>query len=304
MSRIDRVLAATDFSAPARHAAERAALIARDLGIALDLLHVTSISPVGRLRRLLEEAPADLEDQVLASGRHEMDRLAGTLRSATGVSANTDIITGELLHEINQHAVARGAGLLVLGARGASFMRHALLGSTAERLVRKSVIPLLVVKQPPHERYRKVLVAVDFSTASLPELASARAVAPSAELVVLHAYEVPFLERLRSAGVSKEILDHYRLIARRQALEGMQALLRAAGLAPGSVMALTLEGDPSNLVVEQEQELDCDLVVVGKQGESMLEEALLGSVTKHVLQESQGDVLVSVRSALLPDRAG
>jgi nucleotide-binding universal stress UspA family protein len=304
MSRIDRVLAATDFSAPARHAAERAALIARDLGVALDLIHVTSISPVGRLRRLLEEAPADLEEQVLASGRHEMDRLAEMLRSAAGVSANTDDVTGELLHEINRHAVERGAGLLVLGARGASFMRHALLGSTAERLVRKSVIPLLVVKQPPHEPYRKVLVAVDFSTASLPALATARAVAPSAELVVLHAYEVPFLQRLRSAGVSKEILDHYRLIARRQALEGMQALLRTTGLAHGSVTTLTLEGDPSNLVVEHEQELDCDLVVVGKQGESMLEEALLGSVTKHVLQESQGDVLVSVRSTLLPDRAG
>ena len=50
-----------------------------------------------------------------------------------------------------------------LGARGASFMRHLMLGSTAERLVRRSDRPLLVVKQPPHERYRRRLVAVDFS---------------------------------------------------------------------------------------------------------------------------------------------
>lgn len=42
----------------------------------------------------------------------------------------------------------------------------------------------------------------------------------------------------------------------------------------------------------QEQELDCDLIVMGKHGQGMLEELLLGSVTKHVLAESTGDVLV------------
>ena len=50
----------------------------------------------------------------------------------------------------------------------------------------------------------------------------------------------------------------------------------------------------SDMIIEQEQECDCDLIVVGKHGESVLEELLLGSVTKHVLAESQCDVLVSV----------
>jgi pyruvate/2-oxoglutarate dehydrogenase complex dihydrolipoamide acyltransferase (E2) component len=67
--------------------------------------------------------------------------------------------------------------LLVLGARGTSFMRHLMLGSTAERLVRKSNRPLLVVRQPPHERYRRVIVALDFSPSSLAALELARAVA-------------------------------------------------------------------------------------------------------------------------------
>ncbi len=45
-------------------------------------------------------------------------------------------------------------------------------------------------------------------------------------------------------------------------------------------------------IIEQEQELDCDLIVIGKQGETVTEELLLGSVTKHVLQRSQSDVLI------------
>jgi nucleotide-binding universal stress UspA family protein len=304
MTDIHRLLAATDLSAPARHAAERAAILARELGAGLDLLHVISASPVDRLRRLLAEAPADLEARLLGDARNDIERLGAVLRSAFGIPTQPSVVSGDLITEINAHALAAPADLVVLGARGASFMRHLLLGSTAERLVRKSVKPLLVVRQPPHEAYRRVLVAVDFSPSSLPALAAARAVAPTAELVVLHAYEVPFEDRLRSSGLGEEILDQYRLIAQRQALQGMRSLLAAAGLSPDAVVTLVMQGDPSSLVIEQEQERDCDLIVVGKHGESTLEAILLGSVTRHVLQASQGDVLVSLGAPLLAARAG
>lgn len=304
MKRIQRLLAATDLSAPARHAAERAALVARELGADLDLLHVISASPVGRLRRLLVEAPADLEARVIADARGDVERLGEALRTACGVVAHAEVVSGELLAEINGRAAANGADLLVLGARGASFMRHLLLGSTAERLVRKSNRPLLVVKQPPHDAYRRVLVAVDFSPSSLPALALARAVAPAAELIVLNAYEVPFEDRLRSAGLAEDTLQRYRTIARRQALQGMHTLLAAAGLEPGGTETIVRQGDASSLVIEQEQERDCDLIVVGRHGENALEAILIGSVTRHVLQQSQGDVLVSLAPSLLDGGAG
>jgi nucleotide-binding universal stress UspA family protein len=47
-------------------------------------------------------------------------------------------------------------------------------------------------------------------------------------------------------------------------------------------------------ILEQEQEQDCDLLVMGKDGRAGFDELLLGSVTKRVLAESQSDVLVSV----------
>lgn len=294
MKGIQRLLAATDLSAPARHAAERAALVARELGGELSLLHVISASPVDRLRRLLAEAPADLEERVHADARRDLERLGDILHSAYGVPTVAEVADGELIAQINGFAVSEDSDLVVLGARGASYMRHLLLGSTAERMVRKSVKPLLVVRQPPHEAYRRVLVAVDFSPSSLPALAAARAVAPAAELVVLHAYEVPFEDRLRSSGLGEEILDQYRLIARRQASQDMRSLIAAAGLLPDAVVTLVIQGDPASLVIEQEQERDCDLIVVGKHGESTVESILLGSVTRHVLQASQGDVLVSL----------
>jgi nucleotide-binding universal stress UspA family protein len=48
------------------------------------------------------------------------------------------------------------------------------------------------------------------------------------------------------------------------------------------------------VLVQQEQEFDCDLIVMGKQGESSVEDMLLGSVTRYALAQSQCDVLISV----------
>ena len=79
-----------------------------------------------------------------------------------------------------------------------------------------------------------------------------------------------------------------------EALQKLQALRDQAGLPVVGTRLLVLHGDPTYRIIEQEQECDCDLVVMGKHGEGMLEELFLGSVTKHVLAESQGDVLVSV----------
>ncbi|HRC39711.1 MAG TPA: universal stress protein, partial [Rubrivivax sp.] len=185
------------------------------------------------------------------------------------------------------------ADLLVLGARGSGFLRRLVLGTTAERLLRRTTRPLLVVRQTAHEPYRRVLVALDFSPWSAQALRLARRAAPHARLVLLSAFQVPFEEKLRFAGVDAATLDHYRAQARALATQRLYAAAHDAGLKPGHWDARIVEGDASQRILEHEQESDCDLVVVGKHGQSAAEELLLGSVTKHVLDEGSADVLVS-----------
>jgi universal stress protein E len=293
MIRLERVLANTDLSAPARHAAERAAMVARDAGATLRLVHVISDPVLVRMRRLLAESHDDVELRIRGKIEQEVARLGEHLAQAYSVAAPADVVTGTLIDGILGHADASHADLLVLGARGASFMRQLALGSTAERLIRRGDRPLLVVKQPPHERYLRMLVAVDFSRSSAAILDVARAVAPHADIVLLHAYEVPFEDWMRSTDVREDALLRYQEVARQRAAADMQAFLESSGLDPANVATVILKGDPTLHIIEQEQELDCDLIVVGKQGESVAEEFLLGSVTKHVLQQSQSDVLIS-----------
>jgi len=294
MHKLERVLATTDLSAPARHAAERAALVAKDTGATLRLVHVISDPVLGSLRRLLEGSEDDIELRLRGKIDRDVARLGEHLGQACGAPVPTDVVTGPLIAGILGHAAANRADLLVLGARGASFMRHLMLGSTAERLVRKSDRPLLVVKQPPHDLYRRVLVAVDFSPLSLAALNLARAAAPDADLVLLHSYDVPYEDWMRTVDVREDALQYYQQAARQRALQGMQAFLAAGGLAAAEVTTVVVKGDPTLRILEQEQELDCDLIMVGKQGDTVTEEFLLGSVTKHVLQQSQSDVLVVV----------
>jgi nucleotide-binding universal stress UspA family protein len=53
-----------------------------------------------------------------------------------------------------------------------------------------------------------------------------------------------------------------------------------------------MHGDPSQTVIEQEQKFNADLIIMGKHGKNFTEELLLGSVTKHIMAESQCDVLI------------
>ena len=292
MDVLKRLLAATDLSAPARHAVERGALVARAAGAGLDLVHVAGLSRVDELRRLVPGVPADVAARMREQSQMLVDALARTVRERHGVDAGTHMASGPLLAAIADRADATSADLLVLGARGSSMLRHFVLGSTAARLIDTSTRPLLVVKRPALAAYRSVLVPVDFSDASLPAVQWARAVAPGARLVLMHAYEAPFEGKLRVAGVEEQHLREYRDHALSEAQAQMTALCTLAGLPANGSFQVFVHGPAVRRILEQEEEEDTDLIVMGRQGQSRIEDMLLGSVSRRVLAEADADVLV------------
>lgn len=288
------VLVATDLSAPARHAAERAARLARETGASLTLVHALPQHALDNLRQWLGmEIQAKLE----ADARRELDALAAELHATHRVKVQPMLLEGPVLDVLGEAADETDAGVVVVGARGASVMRRLVLGTTAERLLRRSQRPLLVVRQAPHKPYRRVLLALDFSPWSSAVLAVARQVACHARPVLFTAFQVPFEDKLRFAGVEDATVEHYRRQARVQATQQVHAAAKDAGLKPGQWEPCIVEGDASMRLVEQEQVMGCDLVVLGKHGHSAAEDLLLGSVTKHVLAEGQADVLVATLPA-------
>lgn len=289
-----RLLAATDLSAPSRHAVDRAYRLAGELGCPLTLVHAIAPGIFDGLQALLGSDAPSLDQSLLADVAARLAALDADPQRSHGVRADCAVLSGRPIDAIAGHADETDAGLLVLGARGEGFLRQLTLGSTASRLLRKTRHPVLVVKQPPHERYRRVLVAIDFSPAALAALRLARELAPTAALTLVHAVELPFEGKLQYANVDPAIIQQYRIQAQLEGMQKLRQLARDEALPDAGTQLLALHGDAARLLVEQEQEQDCDLIVVGKRGQNYVEELLLGSTTTHVLMEAQGDVLVAV----------
>lgn len=298
----ERILAATDLSAPARQAVDRAYRLAAHCGGDLHIIHALELDVLDTLRDLLGANLSATRSALEADARERLAQHVADPARPPGMTAQARIVPGTPLAAVANEAEALDAGIIVLGARGESVLRHLTLGSTATRLLRKSARrPVLVVKQPSRENYRTVLIAVDFSRAALLAIQAARRWAPDAVIVLLHAFELPYEGKLSIAGVEEQVIRQYirtGIEARRKQLHDLAA---RAGLLPADYSARVIHGGPSQQIVAMEQEYDADLIVVGKHGTHIAEEMLLGSVTKHVLAQARCDVLVVPDSGLAED---
>lgn len=182
----NRILLATDLSARCDRALDRAAQLARQWQLPLLVVHAapraTESWPVA------DEAPSwrPMPDQAAAIERQIRRDLDGRIDEVT-----IHVAEGEPAQVILEAAAREGGDLIVLGAASGSF-GGGLLGNTAEQLVRKSPASLLVVKNRPHGAYRHLLVGTDFTAESQHGLKAAAMLFPEAELVLMHALDIPY----------------------------------------------------------------------------------------------------------------
>lgn len=274
-------LVATDFSANAHRAALRAGALGRALGVRKAvLLHAAPRFELSRER----QSRANL------ALHRELRRLADELESVTGLRFEPRLARGAIIGELAR--AAERVDLVVVGAHGAHPVRDFAIGSIAERLLRKSRRPVLVVKGSPGVAYRRVLVPVDFSADSRAAAGLAARIAPKSALHLLHAFEAPFEGKLRYAGVDDLSIRRYREQARRRAVADLRALIAAEGIVPARTSRSIVHGYAPRLIARAARESGADLLVIGKHGQSAVEDLLLGSVTLHALSSVDCDVLV------------
>lgn len=297
MSEIRHILAATDLSSNSLNAVDRGFLLAAATGARYTVLHALGLEALAPLRAVLGERAGDVSAHLRTSARLELEQAVAESTAAQGVQPTLHVDEGLVSDVVTRFAHEQGVDLVVLGAHGHGFLQRMLLGSTASRLLRKSRCPVLVVKQEPRHGYRRVLVPLDFSAASRLSIRLARQLAPGADLLLLHVFEVPFEGKMQYAGVDEELLLQYRDEMRERCTRQLHELAAAEGLQAEDYTALVRYGDPVREVIVHEERDRCDLIVLGKHGIHVTEDLLLGSVTQRVLAESQGDVLVVVDPA-------
>jgi universal stress protein A len=137
------VLVPTDFSADADYALEYAMTLASKLQARLTLLHVIEPLIVGSVETMPYLFIQDLEDKITQTMAPYRARI-----TAAGLSCDYAIVHGVPFHVIVETARTDKVDLIIMGTHGRTGLRHVLLGSVAERVVRLAPCPVLVVRMP------------------------------------------------------------------------------------------------------------------------------------------------------------
>ncbi len=296
---IKNILVAMDFSEFSRWASERAAM----LGVLLnsdtvDLITVKEAGLPGTLALVLRTTPAAAETILVDRAMRELALISAHLTDNYRIHCTRTVRFGQPEKEIGARADELTADLTVIGEHGGHFLTSLFLGNTADKLARTIKTPLLVIKKEAAIHYRRVLVPVDFSENSKCAARMALEIAPDAKIDFLHVFDIILEEEMRSADIADNLLRDYHIEAEENARRDLNRFIEDI---PGdrSISRKIAFGYPGHVICDQANSTKPDLIVVGKHGKSGLEELLLGSVSRHVLEQSSCDVLIVMRSATI-----
>jgi universal stress protein A len=142
--RIKKILVPVDFSEPSEKAMHYAKEFAQQFDAALTLLHV--VEPIIYPAELgyVPLAPEDLEKGRLDGLRKRLSEMAAGLGSS--VKVDSLLRLGRSWKEVVDLAKNDGYDMIILATHGYTGVKHALLGSVAEKVVRHAPCPVLVVR--------------------------------------------------------------------------------------------------------------------------------------------------------------
>jgi len=235
-------------------------------------------------------------DQVRQTAMSKLDVLAEFLRSE-GIGVKSEISIGTLVAEILKTAAKQEVSLIVAGRQKRDILGELFVGSTTDRIIRKSKAPVLTAKYHTLREvegkvkesfcldlFRKILYPTDWS--------------PGAERAKA------FLPALRQVGASEAVVAHVmeklpyeaeylnREALEQQVKEKMGALGQELQSVGFQVKTYTLEGKPYREINRLATEEDVSLIVMGCHGMGWVEGMLWGSVSQRVAEYSEKPVLL------------
>jgi nucleotide-binding universal stress UspA family protein len=303
------VLVPIDFSAPSLEAIEAALPLIKHFGADLHLVHVFEPDyPASSMVAIPLVVP---ELEVGQRVRRRLRDVAADY-SVPLRSENIRAIKGRPFEEICRLAQEIDIDLIVIATRGNTGLRHLVLGSTAERVVRYSPCPVLVVrgsdskKKPGRQlaTFRKILVPVDFSDCLTKGLDHAKALAREfkAKLILLHSIALQYY--VASDEYARYdlplLLEQTEKVAKQQ----MRDLVQQTNWNGIEVETSIEIGHAGQQICAEASDRKADLIAISTHGRTGLEHVLLGSTAEYVVRHASCPVLVvPSRERALPKSA-
>jgi nucleotide-binding universal stress UspA family protein len=145
----DTILVPTDGSDTAEHAVDHAVDIAEKYGADIHALYVVDTSAIDiglgteQVDRIQQGHFGDMPE--LEQRANEATDVVAAKAEARDIKVTEAVVAGQPHKQIGNYATNNGVDLIVMGSAGRSGVRRALLGSVAERTLRSTKIPVLVV---------------------------------------------------------------------------------------------------------------------------------------------------------------
>jgi nucleotide-binding universal stress UspA family protein len=281
-----RIVVATDLQPRSDLALRRAIALANDVGARLTVVHaVPKMASKSKERTRKNSAFA----QVLSA----VDEAAVGRRSEL---VEIDVRVGKPLEAISAVARDINADLIVIAAPQARRL-DSIVGTSAERLIRATQRPVLVVRRESHDVYRTAAVATDLAAGSVSLLHTAArfGIFDRTHMTVFHAFDPPFVGALRSAGVpDAEIISYYREWQNELKLKAHDNMA-AAGVSDLTARVMVQRSRPGEALQKMLEQEQPDLLVMGASRWFLTKRLLVGSVADEVLRTASCDVLVIPR---------
>ena len=305
---IRTILVPTDFSPPSLKALAYARTLATQFRAALHLVNVVDVQFEAPSLAPLYATDEQIEEHLGRRLRTIAGEFAGPIRKG-----RCHARIGRAFDEICQVARRLHADLIVTATRGYSGLKHVLMGSTAERIVRHSPCPVLVVRGKEREflangsaktrrssttlRIKHILVPVDFSEHSRSALVYAIAFAKrfGAKLTLMNVIHPQYYATNPDVAAIDyaTLMDSTHATVRRD----MNDFVRSVAFQGVPFHTHIEEGHPGESIVKYAGKHAVDLIVNATHGRTGLPHVLLGSTAEHVARYGKSPVLVVPRVA-------
>jgi nucleotide-binding universal stress UspA family protein len=287
--KINKILVPTDFSEPANKAVDQAVYFAALYDAEITILHAR-VMYADNPEKLpeLEQREIERENELLAELKEDTSR-------HSDIRIKHEVIRGFSVHSALLSYINNNTfDLIVIGTHGRSGIKHFLLGSVAEKVVRYAPYPVITV--PPDSRvadkYHKIVIPYDFSEHARLALENAPffAAEPDSEIDVLYVVEDKY-EPLLDGFDQQSIYESIPFIKEKAREKLSETLAELPDAGKISYNFAVKSGTPHKEIAEYAKEVNADLVIMATHGLVGIDRFILGSTTERVIRSVNAQIL-------------
>jgi nucleotide-binding universal stress UspA family protein len=271
VAKMEKLLLASDRSEFSEGAIREAINLAKTCS---SKLYVISIAEAPELTEFADSYPLVAVEKLEMATRQHLEEVKDMVEKEGVVCEIIQRRGPETYKYIVDEAAKNNVEMIIMGRRGRTGITRLMMGSVTAKTIGHAPCKVLVIPSFARITFEKILIATDGSIFS--ELASREAIS-IAKRTKSSLIALSVAKKDENLPVAKASVDMVKKVAEKEGIK---------------IEALTLKGEPHEVIVGTAEKKKAGFIVVGSHGRSGIERLLMGSVTERLIGHAGCPVLV------------